>query len=101
MDITHSSQCRSEVQRFQVELLVELRNGTGITREISVSEVCFVTNCLFPPGEPIELALVFEYIELNHPVRLWCRGQVVHAGQRDGKACMVVAIEAFRFDMHE
>jgi hypothetical protein len=101
MDTTSHTQRRSEAQCFRVELLVELSGGTGVTQEISVSEVFFVTNHLFPPGEPIELALVFEYVDPNYPVRLRCRGQVVRAEQRDEKVGVVVAIEAFRFEMHE
>jgi hypothetical protein len=79
-------------------MLVELNDDTGITRELSVCCVSFVTNRLFSAGEPIELTLVFEYVEPNHPVRLRCRGQVVHAEQRDGKVGVVVAIKAYRFE---
>jgi hypothetical protein len=101
METTPHPYCKSEGERFQVEWLVELSNGTGITQEISVSEVFFVTNRLFSLGEPIEFALVLEHLDPNHPVRFWCRGQVVHAEQHDGKACMAIAIEAFRFEMHK
>jgi hypothetical protein len=101
METLPGGHCQSKAQRFQVELLVELSNGTGMTREISVCEVFFVTNCLVRPGEPIELAVVLEYLGLNQPVRLWCRGQVVRADQRDGAVGMLVAIEAFRFEVYQ
>jgi hypothetical protein len=57
-------------------MLVELNDDTGITREISVCCVFFVTNRLFSAGEPVELTLVFEYMDVT------------------------VAIEAYRFETH-
>ena len=90
--------CRPEVQRFRVELLVELNHETGITREVSVCHVLFITNRLCSPGEPIELTLVFEYVDPNHPVRLRCRGQVLHVEQREDKVGVAVAITGYRFE---
>ena len=101
METTPGILCRSEVQRFRVKMLVELHDETGITREVSVCHVLFVTNRSFSSGEPIELTLVFEYVEPNHPVRLQCRGRVIHVEQRDGKVDVVVAIEAYRFERQE
>jgi hypothetical protein len=101
METTPGILCSSEVQSFRVEMLVELNDDTGITREISVCYVFFVTKHLFSSGEPIELTLVFEYVEPNHPVRLRCRGQVVHVEQRDDKMGVGAAIEAYQFETHE
>jgi len=81
-------------------MLVELNDDTGITREVSVCCVFFVTNRFFSAGEPIELTLVFEYVEPNHSVRLRCRGQVVHTEQRNGEMDVTVALEAYRFETH-
>jgi hypothetical protein len=97
METTPGSLC-TEAKHFRLEMLVELNDDTGITRELSVCCVFFVTNRFFSAGEPIELTLVFEYVEPNHPVRLRCRGQVVHAEQRAGKMDVTVAIEAYRFE---
>jgi hypothetical protein len=101
METTPSSLCTSEAKRFRVEMLVELNDDTGVTRELSVCWVFFVTNRLFSAGEPVELTLVFEYVEPNHPIRLRCRGQVVHAEQRDGVMGVTVAMEAYRFETHD
>jgi hypothetical protein len=101
METTPGILCRPEVQHFRVEMLVELHDETGITREVSVCHVLFVTDRCFSSGEPIELTLVFEYVEPKHPVRLRCRGQVVHAEPRDGEMGVTVAIEAYRFEPHD
>lgn len=100
METTPGTPCRPQVQRFRVELLVEFNHETGITREVSVCSVFFVTDRLFSPGEPIELTLLLEYVDPNHPIRVRCRGQVLHVEQREGKVDVGVAITGFRFEPH-
>src|SRR5262249_30629032 len=99
METAPGSLC-PEAERVRLEMLVELNDDTGITREVSVCCVFFVTNRFFSAGEPIELTLVFEYVEPNHSVRLRCRGQVVHTEQRNGEMDVTVALEAYRFETH-
>ena len=77
---------RWEAQRFQVELPVELSNGTATTREFSVAEVCFVTKRFCPSGRAVKLALAFTAIHLSHSARLGHRGGVGCAKEHDGKA---------------
>jgi hypothetical protein len=90
---------RRRAPRFRVELLVELAHETGITRDISDGGVFFVTQGLFSPGDPIELTLIFEHLDPDHPVRLQCLGQVVRVEQEDGKTGVAVAITAYRLAM--
>jgi hypothetical protein len=92
---------RRRAPRFRLELLVEWDHGTGITRDISVGGVFFVTQQVFSPGDPIECTLVFEYLDPDHPVRLHCRGQVVRVEPDDGNTGVAVAITAYRVVMHE
>jgi hypothetical protein len=101
METIPGTPCRPQVQRFWVELLVELNHETGITQEVSVCYVFFITDRLFSPGEPIELTLVFEYVDPNYPVRLRCRGQVLHVEQREGKVGVAVAVTGYRFEPHK
>jgi hypothetical protein len=81
---------------LRVELLVELDQGTGLTRDVSVCGVFFVTRQWFSPGDPIECTLVFEHLDPDHPLRLHCRGQVVRVERDDGNMGVAVAITAYR-----
>jgi hypothetical protein len=75
---------------------VEWAHGTGITRDISVGGVFFVTPQVCSAGNPIECTLVFEHLAPDHPVRLHCRGQVVRVEPVDGNTGVAVAITAYR-----
>jgi hypothetical protein len=82
--------------RFRVELRVKWDHGTGITRDVSVDGVFFMTQQVCSPGDPIECTLVFEHLDPDHPVRLRCRGQVVRVEPDDGHTGVAVAITAYR-----
>jgi PilZ domain len=87
---------RRRAPRFQVELLVELDHGTGLTRNVSVCGIFFVTRQRFSPGDPIECILVFKDLDPDHPVRLHCLGQVVRVEPDDENMGVAVAITAYR-----
>jgi hypothetical protein len=76
--------------------LVEWEGGTGITRDVSVGGVYFVTQQTFSLGAPLECTLLFEHLDPGQPVRLHCRGQVVRVESVDGKTGVAVAITAYR-----
>jgi hypothetical protein len=92
---------RRRARRFRVELLVEFDHGTGLTRDVSVGGVLFVTLQRFSPGDPIECTLIFEHLDPDRPVRLHCRGQVVRVEPDDGHMGVAVAITAYRVAMPE
>jgi PilZ domain len=87
---------RRRAPRFRVELRVEWEHGTGITRDLSVGGVFFVTPQVVAPGDPLECTLVFEHLDPDHPVRLSCRGQVVRVEPDDRNTGVAVAITAYR-----
>jgi hypothetical protein len=82
----------------RVELLVEFAHGAGLTRDVSVCGVFFVTRQGFSlsPGDPLECTLVFDHVDPDHPVRLHCRGQVVRVEPDEGTMGVAVAITAYR-----
>jgi hypothetical protein len=90
---------RRRAQRFRVELRVELAHGTGLTRDVSVGGMFFVTPQVFVVGEPLECTLVFEHLPPDHPVRLHCRGQVVRVEPAEGHTGVAVAITAYHVGM--
>jgi hypothetical protein len=75
---------------------VELDHGIGLTRDVSVGGVFFVTLQRFSPGDPIECTLVFEHLDPDHHVRLHCCGQVVRVEPDDGTMGIAAAITAYR-----
>ncbi len=92
---------RRRAPRVQVQLRMEWEHGTGLTRDVSVGGVFFVTpQVLSPqvvsPGDPITCTLVFEHLHPEHPVCLHCRGQVVRVEPADGHTGVAVAITAYR-----
>ena len=89
---------RRKAPRFQVALLVELLEGTGITRDLNACGVFFETACMFAIEEVIQFALVFEYIDPGQPVRMLCRGRVVLLERRGNTMGVAVAIKAYRLD---
>ena len=77
---------------------MELLEGTGITRDLSVCGVFFETAHIFAIGEVIQFALVLEYIDPRQPVRLQCRGHVVRRERQGNTMGVAVAIKAYRLD---
>jgi len=76
---------------------VELEEGAGITRDVSLSGVFFETDHSFAPGEQINLVMVLERVSPGHPVRLQCEGRVVRVTRFDSRIGVAVAISAYKF----
>jgi hypothetical protein len=89
---------RRKAPRFRVALPVELPEGAGVTRDLSVCGVFLETDCVFALGEVIEFALVLRYVDPNRPVRLQCRGQVVRVEPRGESIGVALAITEYRFE---
>ena len=88
---------RRQAVRFPIAIPVELDEGTGITRDVSLSGVFFETYQWFAPGEPVRLTLVLERASPGDPIRLQCEGQVVRVRQSNAKAEVAVAITSHSF----
>jgi len=88
---------RRRAVRFPIAIPVELEEGNGMTRDVSLSGVFFETDQWFSPGEPIWLTLVLERASPGHPIRLQCEGQVVRVGPSNGKVEVAVAITSHAF----
>jgi hypothetical protein len=88
---------RRQAVRFPIAIPVELEEGTGITRDVSLSGVFFETNQWFAPGEPVRLTLILERASPGDPIRLQCEGQVVRVGRSNAKVEVAVAITSHSF----
>ncbi|MFI5338865.1 MAG: PilZ domain-containing protein [Candidatus Methylomirabilales bacterium] len=88
---------RRRSARFRIAIPVELEEGTGITRDVSLSGVFFETDRSFAPGEQINLVMVLERVSPGRPVRLQCEGRVVRVTHFDRRMGVAVAISAYKF----
>ena len=88
---------RRQAVRFPIAIPVELDEGTGTTRDVSLSGVFFETTQWFAPGEPVRLTLVLERASPGDPIRLQCEGQVVRVGRSNAKVEVAVAITSHSF----
>lgn len=63
--------------RFNGEIPIELKQGTGMTRNCSADGIYFVTDQSVSVGERLELIMLLDHIGLGHTVRLRCTGEVL------------------------
>ena len=89
---------RRRAQRFRVALLVELTEGTAVTRDLSASGVFFEATRTFVVGECIQFTLVLEHVDPGHAVHLHCCGRVVRIEPRSTGVGVAVTNIAYRID---
>jgi hypothetical protein len=77
---------------------VELQNGNGITRDVSVSGVFFETDLSISAGTGIIFSIILEHVDPAGPIRLHCHGEVVRVERVHDKFGVAVAIDQHRFD---
>ena len=61
---------RRKGERFKLALPVQLKNGTGMTRDISTSGIFFETESAYSIGDTIRLLLNFEHETLQCEARV-------------------------------
>jgi len=88
---------RRRAIRLPMALPVELEEGAGITRDLSLSGVFFETEQPFSSKEPITFTLVFEGMSWSRSIRLECEGQVVRVEPSNGKVGVAATISSYRF----
>jgi PilZ domain len=81
---------RRRGERFKLALL-QLKNGTGITRDISTSGILFETENPYSIGGTIRLSLHFEHETLQ------CEAQVVRVEPRNGQVGVAVELMSYVF----
>jgi hypothetical protein len=89
---------RRQATRFKGRLPVELKNGTGLTRDFSTSGVYFETNQSLSRGEPIEFSMILEHTSLGPQIRLRCLGEIVRVVPIGEKTGVAAAIKSYRFE---
>jgi hypothetical protein len=98
MHSIQSSLERRRAQRFQVVLLVELTEGTAVTRDLSASGAFFETTRTFAVGECLCFSIVLEHVAPGHTVRLRCCGRVVRIEPYSHSIGVAVGITGYRLE---
>lgn len=83
---------RRTAVRYPIEVPVRFEGGTGMTRDISLSGLRFVTDSPLAPGQALCLSVMFGKCAgplAGLPVN--CRGRVVRVGLPDAKRRFEVA----------
>ncbi len=91
---------RRRAQRYAVDLRVELSEGRGTTRDVSLSGVFFETDRPLAPGPPLRFALFLEHGYPDAPVRLVCEGEIVRIEPCGDRVGIAAAITSQRVEPH-
>ena len=78
-------------ERFKLALPLQLKNGTGMTRDISTSGIFFETERSYSIGDTIRLSLNFEHETLQ------CEARVVRLEPRNGQFGVAVELTSYVF----
>ena len=78
-------------ERFKLALPVQLKNGTGITCDISTSGIFFETESAHSIGDTIRLFLNFEHETLQ------CEARVVRVELHSGQFGVAVELKSYVF----
>ena len=82
---------RRRGNRFNLSLPVELKDGTGTTRDISSSGIFFETDKVLSVGEIIDLCVVF------HDSTIQCKGLIVRVENFDDNLGIAVEFTSYGF----
>jgi hypothetical protein len=94
--VNFSERRRSE--RFSGEILIELKQGKGLSRDFSTDGVYFVTDQPLTLGEQLDFVMHLTHADPAWPILLQCRGEVVRLEAGLKKTGVAVAIATHRFE---
>lgn len=79
-------------------LPVQIGEGQGQTRDISVSGIYFETDDTFAPGSEVDFSVDLEHASPKGPMRLVCKGRIVRVERKGGRVGVAVAVASHRFE---
>jgi len=87
-------------QRIEIEVPVHLEQGSGLTRDVSLSGIYFVTDQNFEEGARIRFTIEFEYAIPGQPMHLDCKAHVVRIEPQGDCLGVAARIEDFSCLQH-
>ena len=83
--------------RYKGEIPLEVKEGTGLTRNFSTDGIYFITDQVLSVGERLELDMLLEHNSLGQVWRLHCEGEVLRVEPSAGKIGVAFAITSQTF----
>ena len=83
--------------RYKGEISLEVKEGTGLTRDFSTNGIYFVTDQDMSVGERLEVVMLLEHTGLARLWRLRCEGEVLRVEPTVDKIGVAFAITSHTF----
>ena len=83
--------------RYKGEIPLEVKEGTGLTRNFSTNGIYFITDQVLSVGERLGVVLLLEHNSLGQVWRLRCEGEVLRVEPTVGKNGVAFAITSHTF----
>ena len=90
------SQRRKSV-RYNGEIPLEVKEGTGLTRNSSANGIYFITDQVLSVGERLGVVLLLELNKYKPVCRLRCEGEILRVEPNVGKIGVAFAITSRTF----
>ena len=85
-------------ERYPLTLPIELAQGGGLTRNVSVGGVYFVTDQPHTPGAPIEFTLVLGEQSPRVPSQLRCNGAILRVEPQGDQVGVAATIQSYSIE---
>lgn len=84
-------------QRIEIEVPVHLEQGSGVTRDVSLSGIYFVTDQNFSEGTTLKFTIELEYAIPGRPMHLDCQAHVLRVEPQGDQMGVAARIEDFTY----
>ena len=88
-------------ERIEVEVPVHLEKGSGISRNVSLSGIYFLTDQVFQEGICFRFTIEFEFAIPGRPIHLDCEARVLRVETQGEKMGVAARIEDFTYLQEE
>jgi hypothetical protein len=85
-------------ERYPLTLPIELAHGRGLTRDVSVGGVYFVTDQPHTPGALIEFTLALGEVSPSVPCQLRCNGAILRVEPQGDQVGVAATIQSYSID---
>jgi len=89
---------KRKTMRFHMNLPIELKNGKGVTRDVSTQGVFFETDQLLSVDETVEFTIAMLYAVVDSSVRLRCQGKVLRVEPAPNGIGVAAALTSHSFE---
>ncbi len=84
-------------QRIEIEVPVHLEHGFGVTRDVSLAGIYFITDQKLSAGTRIRFKMEFEFAIPGRPMALDCQAHVLRVEPHGKQMGIAAVIEDFTY----